>query len=190
MENKTCSKLVIKVFRKDGSLKGKRVVEDDLLLDNWIKYLQIVSVVQPTLVNTVGDSKTFQNTRQVGDEGSGATVADYYSKICDSHKIKVGTGTTGPSRSDYQLGSPVLGTTSVSEAVTNRNIKWSASITSTASYDITEAGFLAHIWCDATVQSPDINAVYNWFLFIRETFTAISVADGETISVSFKIEWQ
>ncbi|MEM0162743.1 MAG: hypothetical protein QXO62_06745 [Thermoproteota archaeon] len=91
--------------------------------------------------------------------------------------MAVGTGTTAPSSSDTALGSEVLrvqtSNSLVTTNTTNDTLQLQGNFSFTASYAITEMGVF--------------NASSGGTMFIRNTFGAINVVSGDTITIISKL---
>ncbi|MBO3801760.1 MAG: hypothetical protein JTT12_05530 [Candidatus Brockarchaeota archaeon] len=91
--------------------------------------------------------------------------------------MAVGTGTTSPSISDTALGSEVLrvqtSNSLVTTNTTNDTLQLQGNFSFTASYAITEMGVF--------------NASSGGTMFIRNTFGAINVVAGDTITIISKL---
>jgi hypothetical protein len=91
--------------------------------------------------------------------------------------IAIGTGTTSPSASDTALGNEVarasatVGRTTTN--VTNDTATWSATFNFTASYAITEAGIF--------------NASSGGTMLARQTFSAVNVVSGDSLTINWKV---
>jgi len=91
--------------------------------------------------------------------------------------VAVGTGTTAPSSSDTALGTEVarvsatVGRTTTN--VTNDTATWSATFNFTSSYAITEAGIF--------------NASSGGTMLARQTFSAINVVSGDSLTINWKL---
>ncbi|MCD6583644.1 MAG: hypothetical protein J7K71_03045 [Candidatus Omnitrophica bacterium] len=92
--------------------------------------------------------------------------------------VAIGTGTTSPSASDTVLGNEVsrvsatVGRTTTS--VTNDTATFDATFSFSSSYAITEAGIF--------------NASSGGTMLARQTFSAINVASGDTLKISWKVQ--
>jgi len=158
------SELIVKVWDAEGRLIATRRKVSDLLLLNFLRRIQVEQLYRAdslALTEEGGASYTFADTHNLTD-----------------NKIAVGTGTTAPARTDYALESKVAETTAVTVTeIDYATVTAAASITLTTAADITEAGFFFYSATDA-----------KWFMMIRDTFPAVSVPAGGTISITFKIE--
>jgi len=91
--------------------------------------------------------------------------------------IAIGTGTTAPASTDTALGAEVarasatVGRTTTN--VTNDTATWSATFNFTASYAITEAGIF--------------NASTGGTMLARQTFSAVNVVSGDSLTINWKV---
>ena len=92
--------------------------------------------------------------------------------------VAIGTGTTAPSSSDTALENEVARTVATTGRtttnVTNDTATWDATFNFTSSYAITEAGIF------------DSSTGGN--MLARQTFSAINVQSGDTLTISWKIQ--
>lgn len=181
-DDKVCVVTTIKVFRKDGSLKAKRVIKDDLLLDNFIEYHKDLANLDVSLTLTDGTDVTWDLTAGNTDESQ-----NYEAYWSPDNKIAVGTGTTSPSRSDYDMESTAAETTEVTVDLGTGFVSWSATITLSSATDVTETGLYSEVPGGGTLVTN--NPSHVWLFLMRETFSAISVAAGESISISFEAQY-
>jgi len=100
----------------------------------------------------------------------------------DQATMKIGTGTTSPDKSDYDVETQVE---SYSDALNNpiyeNNINYTTSATWQVTDDrqITEAGFF--------LQGKDTGGTDHYFMLFRDTFTMAAVTNGREIAVTFKV---
>lgn len=168
--------LKITVRDEEGNIKSRDCV-GDLVLDNFVSFI----------TNWMFGPK--QYGAPAGTSTPNSAIWGWYCQgdLMRDVAIAIGTGTTSPSASDTSLVNEVASTTSVSTTVGADYITWSASITVSASYTITEAG-LRHLRTTSKCICSDCNPSTSWFLLIRDTFTGRSVSSGDTISITFKFQ--
>jgi len=170
---KICCELFVEVRDKDGKLIATRYKKGDLILNNFKKLAAQVfgGKADVGAVNEGGVSKTLHTSwsggRNFNDDGT------------MDRKLAIGTGTVAPTRDDYALGSKVAETTGVTTTIGPDYWTYAASITLTTAYDITEAGWFCY-YLDS------VGSTF-WFMLFRDTFAAVSVPAGGTISVTFKV---
>lgn len=111
------------------------------------------------------------------DTLAGLTAFDY---------IAIGTGTGAPAAGDTQLGAEIVASggqrrgaanvtgTRVTTTVTNDTAQLVTTFTFTGSFAVTESGIL--------------NAASTGVLLARQTFSAINVASGDSLQVTWKVQ--
>jgi len=158
------SELIVKVWDAEGRLIATRRKVSDLLLLYFLRRIQVEQLYRADSLILTEEGGT---SYYVGDTDN-----------LTDNKIAVGTGTTAPARTNYALESKVAETTAVTVVeIDYATVTAAASITLTTAADITEAGLF--------VYNDSLPA---WFMMIRDTFAAVSVPAGGTISITFKIE--
>jgi len=168
--------LTVEVRNAEGKVIARRCKQSDLILNNFRNLLSGVmapltaSTQHRTLVDEAGTSRSILCLS--------GTYFFGYATYEHGVQIAVGTGTTAPTRGDYKLGAFVKSGTPTQTLGTDF-ISWAVSITLDAAADITEAGLRARYLDDG------VNRF--WFLLFRDTFTAVSVPAGGTISVTYKL---
>ncbi len=94
--------------------------------------------------------------------------------------IAIGTGTASPSASDTALGNEVARASATTgrttTSVSNDTATWSASFSFTSSYAITESGIF------------DASSGGN--MLARQTFSAVNVSSGDSLTVNWKVQVQ
>jgi len=186
--------LKIEVRDKEGKLIEVREKESDLILNNFRNMLAVL--LRPfenlasgvarfaDLVDLTGTGRSIAiwgNAAVEAGDGFSFTSADVSPSWPTGVRIRIGTSTVAPARTDYKLGAEVAYATP-SQTVGADYISLSASITLTAAADIAEAGLSSfyQLWLD-------VAAEWYEFLLFRDTFTPISVPAGGTISVTYTI---
>jgi len=196
--------LLIKVYDKRGKLKAIRFVRQKLMLNNFRNILGAYLVQESDMVSAPGILASASAVDVGGVSRTLPIVAHsrtlgYYQRGCcfsgqDSYdteaglgkygvRIRVGTGTVTPARDDYALASEYASGVPT-RTIGADYIAWSVAITLTVGADITEAGMSVK----GHVGGVDITA---WtegdILLFRDTFTAVSIADGEAISITERL---
>ena len=168
--------LQLDVYDSEGNLRESRTKEDDLVLNNFgVLFSSILKDV--TGVYT----KSFVKTT-----GGAATVYIRYAEIMgfwegiadtDCGQIGIGTGTTTPTVSDYNLETQVEGWTDAGDpAYSNGNITMSASISISENNEITEAAFM--------MEDGQNTALVVMF---HDTFNAVSVTNGDSLVATYTL---
>jgi hypothetical protein len=183
--------LTVKGYDQNGKLIAERKVIGDLLLNNFKNWL--AAVLRPEENIASASSRTVSLTDTGGTArsvpvvssktitgGSGAIFNYVNANWTYGCRIRIGTGTATPARTDYALGAEVA-TGIPTQTIGADYIIWAVSITLASAADITEAGLSAY-WNYA----DGATAAYANFLLTRDTFTAVSVPAGGTISVTIK----
>lgn len=176
--SKICARLKVVVKDKHGKVLGERVKDNDLILNNFrngvLKGLfGAISIAEGgvDMATIAGDTETFWPWR--------SSTSNWTYSSTPSKKIKVGSGTTAPARTDFKLEDEKGETTAVSVSVGNYYVTYAATIVLATGADITEAGYALYFL------DHDLN--WQWVLFLRDTFTAITVPNGGSISITYKI---
>lgn len=100
----------------------------------------------------------------------------------DQATMKIGTGTTSPARSDYNVETQVESYSDASvDPIYENSINYTTQATWLVTDDrqITEAGFF--------LQGKDTGGSDHYFMLFRDTFTMSAVSSGREISVTFKV---
>jgi len=189
-----CVELFIEVRDKEGKLIATRYKKSDLILDNFRKCLLFGILGK---ANVEVKDATVSLTDEGGASRSPWVAYDYagdavirsialsvlHSSAVTERKIAIGTGTVAPTRGDYALGTKVGESVYVTVAEFSDYVTYAASITLTTAYDITEAGLFRRF----RGGSATGDAGGYWFLMFRDTFSAVPVPAGGTVSVTFKV---
>jgi hypothetical protein len=187
--NKINTHLTVRVYDSEGNLKDSRYKPDDLILNNfknilirwlWANTTDIDSYAYPH------DLTNVERTLMVRMDSSD-TLASFRDSISDTeHKgahIGIGTGTTSPIGSNYCLESQHGSWTAISQAPlwnsTQGNVTITSSIACTSSVSISEAVLM--------VQWVDTGSTVRQFALCRDTFTPISVINGDSVAVAYSI---
>ena len=168
--------LQLDAYDSEGNLRESRTKEDDLVLDNFGMLLS--SILQDINVNFY---KYFTKTidTQVAVFVRHTEVNGFWEGVSstDGGQIGIGTGTTTPTVSDYNLETQVEGWTDVGDPVySDGNITISASITISENNNITESAFMM----EEGVTSA-------WVVMFHDTFNMVSVYNGDSIVVTYTI---
>ena len=176
--------LEVRAYDRAGNLIATRTEQADLVVKNLrrlISYLLQRDVINHTATDIGGANRTISIWRT-------ASSKTYY-PFCfvstvslDQIRMAVGTGTISPSVDDYALGSEVAAGTSptktfIEAADYSATLYYAMSFTLASAADITEAG----IWFAYATADGE-----KWHMFARDTFAAVSVPAGGTISVTYK----
>jgi len=185
--------LRVKVRDKDGKLVAVRRKKSALILNNFRDLLAHLFYPEETIAATnkrritlvnLGGSSVGINVRSATGSAAGyglcwQTVENVDMKV--GVRIRIGTSTVSPARTDYKLGAEVANEVP-SQTVGADYISWAVSIVLAAAADIAEAGLSMRAQT-ATVAA----AAYDNFLLFRDTFTPISVPAGGTISITYTL---
>lgn len=155
--------------KRDGEVISETWKENDLILSNYANF----TLMQLTCLD---------NVISVKDESGNSDKYERFSYATSNSKIAIGNGTTSPTFTDYKLESETHRNTisdwALTTSGTSYNITATTSFTFSASYSITEAGWVAGI----SHVSDDV-------FMTRDTFTAQEMNDGDTLSVSIIMEF-
>jgi len=158
--------LEVKVWDKNGKLLAERRKKGDLLLRNFMRFA--------VHIHTFGRDSWIDGF--VDEAGVIFDAGDVTNLI--GRKIAIGTGTTAPTYTDYALQAKVAEVTTVTlTEVADNEAAAAASITLVTGATITEAGYFI---------KPDVAGV-TWMMVIRDTFAGVTVPDGGTISITFRV---
>jgi len=199
--------LRIEVRDERGRLIAKRQKESDLILDNFRDILAALFIPEFSWAEvTTFRAKAYEKYAALVDMGGTARstpVWGGYTPYTDqdrsihlagiagySHlpagsggvRIRIGTSTVSPSRSDYKLGAEVASGVPT-QTVGADYISWAVSIVLATAADIAEAGM--SIRCNYSAVGTVV--AFTNFLIFRDTFTAISVPAGGTISITYTL---
>ena len=165
-----------------GKIIDRRVIADDLVVKNLRRVLgglmQRDCQIIDGFVDITGTARSlyiwYETTYLFNHEPFGLSYV----------RMAVGTGTASPTVNDYALQTEVASGTSPTKTVVwaadhTVTIYYAMSFTLAEAKDITESG----IW----FQMDDSAGTPRWFLLARDTFAAVSVPAGGTISVTYKI---
>jgi len=183
-ESKLCRvELEVKGYDEKGRLIAVRRKESDLILKNYVYLVSLI--IYPFAVADRGADLVDQGgvtRREVVYNDSATMLFGYRSgNVAAGAQIAVGTSTVAPTRDDYKLGAEVKrGAPTVSQYVDKVTI--AVSLVLDAAADITEAGVVCRMW------APIDGIMVDIFLF-RDTFTAVSVPAGGTISVTYTLSF-
>jgi len=200
-------KLKIEVKDREGRLVELREKESDLILDNFRDVLAALLLPEFEWSSIIGTALTaFAKYAGLVDLGGvarnvpvwgGYTVDGYDNRSINLSglagydglpagsggvRIRIGTSTVAPARNDYKLGAEVANGVPT-QTVGADYISWAVSIVLAAAADIAEAGL--SIRCNYAAVGA--TSAFGHFLLFRDTFTAISVPAGGTISVTYTI---
>ena len=190
--NKLSPELTVRVYDSMGNLKTVIVKEDDLVLNNFKLWLS--AWLGTTTASATASTNTLKDTSNQDRVVTGKKWStSYIYTWCDSASgtgnkggiMALGTGTTAPTVSDYgcetiygafvnlDTTAPVYNSTTGEIVVVN-----TFSITDTVS--ISEV-VLGYNWV-----GPSTTA-YSFALF-RDTFSPISVENGDTVAIAYVID--
>jgi len=194
--------LTIKAYDERGRLIAYRFVRQKLILHNFKNMLARLFSEEVTwypapwsrnadLVDLLGAAKAVAmiGHADVGTSDNIGTAFNSQGSYTEKApgagrlgvRIRIGPSTVAPDRADYALGAEVAsGIPTITVGVDY--IVWAASITLTTGADITEAGL-------SIVQNISFDGYWadDDFLLFRDTFTAVPVPDGGTISIAEKV---
>jgi len=186
--------LRVEVRDKRGKLVGVREKEGDLILNNLRDALATLLKPYEDLPSsarrnadvvlqdgTVGYYPVWANAAIGSGYGLNFTGAQKDPSWPIGVRIRIGTSTVAPARDDYKLGAEVAYGTPT-QTVGADYISWAVSITLAVAADIAEAGMS----CFFQLGFGELTATCEVLLF-RDTFTAVSVPEGGTISVTYKL---
>jgi hypothetical protein len=142
-------------------------------IDHYDRYGNLIEIIEtPNLITNAGKAEV---SGLIGtDTTSGRTAFDY---------IAVGTGTTAATATDTQLGTEVTnigltraaGTGSrVTTSVANDTFQLTYGFSVTGTAAVTEAGVL--------------NAASTGVLLCRQTFSALNVINGDSLTITWKVQ--
>jgi len=175
--------LEVKAYDERGRLIAERKKESDLILKNFV-YL-VSKILSPLAVADRFDNLVDQGgvTRRVDVYNDGATMLFGYrsGNASAGVQIAVGTSTVAPTRDDYKLGAEVKRGTPTFTQYTDK-VVIAVSLVLDAAADITEAGVVCKMWAG-------VDSVFANFFLFRDTFTAVSVPAGGTISVTYTLSF-
>lgn len=183
--------LHLEVLNPDGSMVSSATYPDDLITSQMITLLGNFwgGTNCPSMKNTGGSTIT---PCALGTSGCGSSspFVGFYDEICygsstyvgtsgDGAFIGIGTGTTPPARSDYNLQTQVGSWVAVNTpTIGASSVVVAAGITLTSPANVTEAGL-------AEALGP--NAGAGKFLFFHDTFSAISLSSDQTLQVQYTL---
>jgi len=154
-------------------------MEEKTMLKGWFKIDHfdraghlIESVETPNAVMNLGFKEVAQ---LIGtDITSGATAFDY---------IAVGTGTSAATATNTTLGTEITDTGLTRAAGTGTNI------TTTVAYDTFQlVKSFSPTGSKAVTESGVLNASSSGILLCRQTFSAINVTNGDTLTITWKVK--
>lgn len=159
-------------------MQNLKIDEDHMILkgfyriDHYDRYGNLIETVQtPNLITTVGKQEV---ACLIGtDITSGKTAFDY---------IAVGTGTTAATATNTTLG------TETTNSGLTRATGTGTNVTTTTAYDTFQ--LLKSFSVTGTVavtESGVLNAASAGTLLCRQTFSAINVANGDTLQITWKV---
>jgi len=186
--------LRVEVRDREGRVVGVRRCRSDLILDNFRDFLAGVLIPFESLpygaaryasiVDTGGVARNtpiWANDENPSGQGLTFTGASRSPSWPIGVTLAVGTSTTAPTRGDYKLGAEVAyGVPTVT--VGADYISWAVSIVLETAADIAEAS-LRCVFQHAFLATTSYSSVQ----LFRDTFTAISVPAGGTISVTYTL---
>jgi len=168
---------------KDRVLKdtGKDLHDSHIDLRGWfeIDHIRDGQIIDHRLVNNVITNAGLAEVAGLinSDQAGSLTAFDY---------IAIGTGTTAASASDTQLEAEIVGSggerrggadvtgTRVTTTVTNDTSQWVTTFSFTGSFAVTESGVF--------------NQASGGTMLSRQTFSAINVASGDSLQITWKVQ--
>ena len=171
--------LNVTVLDKDGNLKAQQIKEDDLIMANFLQFFTALlwDSNGATRTTTMYDNGgTLRTIYIYGDE---VTFFNEFFTVDAGGYIGIGNGTTAPTRSDYSLESiqesiVVPSTPGYLSGLVAISASWSV----TSNYSVSEVAFFEK-WISST--DP------YYFMIMRDTFTPISVVEGDQVFCSYNI---
>ena len=158
---------------------GKSLSGEGIKLKGWFQldHIRDGQIIDTRIVpNVITNAGLAEVTGLLVDD-VGGTSFDY---------IAIGTGTTAADSTDTELeheiisgggerrgGADVTGSR-VTTTVTNDTAQWVTTFTFTASFAVTESGVF--------------NAPSGGTMFCRQTFSAINVASGDSLQITWKVQ--
>ena len=178
--------LKVSVYDAEGNLKQEVIKDDDLVIDNFIKFLTaFFTSADPSdasLTNNAGAGCTIRV--RLGDDNQN-TFADSETDTEDKGGfIGIGTDATAPTRTDFDLGTIQESLTAVDGGYpvyssATGNITIQCSITVTGTYNIVEAGLFVN-WVDT---SSNVNTI----MMLHDTFNPVAVIPTDIAVVSYTL---
>lgn len=174
--------LRVQVYDSSGRLKATRYMPDDLMTDNFRKWLIGVwdtSATSCSLSDTGGNARTITTKC--------TTNSAWVNTYCDSYTgtdlkggyMSIGSGTNAPTQSDVELQTIYGSAQAVSGTyptwdVTSGNVTIQSTFSITGTVTITESGLYVS-WL------PSSGSTCYKFLMARDTYTGISCSAGDTV---------
>ena len=180
--------LNITVLDKDGNIKSQQIKEDDLVLENFLKFF-VALLWDPdynhrhaSLYDTGGTLRTFAIYDSVCGSPGWSSGCYMFNKAVTGAGgfIGIGNGTTAPTRQDYNLESQQETYIAISDpeyfgGLLSMSASWSVS----SNYSVSEVVFVENWGSTANVR-------YDVAL-LRDIFTPVSVVTGDQIFASYNI---
>lgn len=183
--------LEVTVRDKDGNIKDTRLKVGDLILTNFAEAFR--GVISD--ITTSGETK-YVTATYFKDEGGttrSAVVKSAFtsstgqsgfwgqeSTLYPNTALAVGTGTNSPVVGNTDLQTEVESKNLIqTDAVyASGNVTFYGTVPITDTHTITEAGVYRRLAASST---------YNYYLFIRDTFSGISVVASDTVTLSYTL---
>jgi hypothetical protein len=184
------AQLSVKVYN-GSALVGSATQNDDMVMNNfmnflssWLTYEGSSSAASTfTMVDTTGTTDTVVG-RESANTYTGCTWAcEISAQPYAGGYIAVGTGTTAVTRTDHKLTTPYQGFSTVTPPTydpTTGDIVFGVGIIAGTAASISEVGFFEN-WYTSGNQ-------WAYFLMFHDTFSAIAVSPGNTISVQYTVQ--
>ena len=187
------AQLSVKVYDPKGALVASETQNDDMVMNNFMNFLSSwLSFESPsgspstfTLTDTSGATRTLVG-RDSGTTATQCTWACEYPSVTPyaGGYIAVGTSAVAPTRSDYKLGALYQSLVTVGQPTydpSTGNIIFGVGIIAGTAASISEVGFYEDWYVGASNS-------WDQFLMLHDSFPAVAVTPGSTISVQYTVQ--
>jgi len=185
------AQLSVKVYDSTGALQASVTQNDDMVMNNFMNFLSSWLTYEGSTSSastfTMTDTSGTAHTLAGRDSASTASTCTWACEITTppyaGGYIAVGTGTASPQRTDYKLASQYQSLVTVTQPTydpSTGNIVFGVGIIAGTAASISEVGFFENWYIGST----------NWdyFMMFHDTFTAVPVTPGNTISVQYTVQ--
>ena len=185
------AQLSVKVYDSSGALKASVTQNDDMVMNNFMNFLASWLTNEGytsapstfTMTDTTGTVDTLVGRDSLSTYNACTWACELSTPPYAGGYIAVGTGTTAVARTDHKLTTQYQSLVTVTQPTydpSTGNIVFGAGIIAGSAASISEVGFFEN-WFIGTEYWAN-------FLMFHDTFTAVPVSAGNTISIQYTVQ--
>ena len=185
------AQLSVKVYDSTGALKASETQNDDMVMNNFMNFLSSWLTYEGassssstfTMTDTTGTVDTLVGRDSTSTYSTCTWACEISTPPYAGGYIAVGTGNTAVARTDHKLTAQYQSLVAVTQPTydpSTGNIVFGVGIIAGSAASISEVGFFENWYTSGLIFAN--------FLMFHDTFTAIPISAGNTISVQYTIQ--